>query len=339
MGGPIRDRDSGPQSFLNTTTLARMRILITGARGLIGQRVMRRLCAQGHEVYAMVSTARPLHQKPAPGVPALSVDLFDELATRTAVTRLGATHLIHLAWITNPHRYRDDPINHGWIGASLNLLESFAQGGGRHAFFAGSCAEYDWSQGGCLSAGTTPLHSHTLYGQCKASLSRLAPKTARLLGIDLAWGRIAFPFGPHEHPERLVSSLIQALLRQEPARCGPGAIARDFIYVDDLADMIVLIVQQSLTGEWDLGSGQPTTVAEMACHLQRLTQSVQPALLGALPARPDEPSALWSDARRIRAAGWKPRLGLEGGLRRCVALWRTRCTRSTPRNLAPPHHD
>jgi nucleoside-diphosphate-sugar epimerase len=285
-----------------------MRAFVTGASGFIGQAVVARLRAAGAEVHA-------------PGRD--EADLLQAEAAASWMARLQPSHLVHLAWTTMPGRYWDDPANHDWVLASLALLRAFAAAGGRHAFLAGSCAEYDW-QDGHLDEASTALRPATRYGRCKAALGQLAPDLASAIGVTLAWGRIHFPYGPGERPERLVPYLVSSALQGRVAATGPGDVARDFIHVADLADAIVQLAKAGHHGALDLCSGHSTPVAEIAAHIGRLTGREDLLRIGALPARPGEPRLLASTPRTLLRLGWAPKIDLASGLRQCVQAERQR---------------
>lgn len=294
-----------------------MRVLVTGAGGFIGQAVVARLLADGAEVHALGRRAGAAR----PGLQWHTGDLLDPAMPAPLLQRLRPTHLIHLAWTTTPGRYWDDPANHDWVTASLALLRDFAAAGGRHAVFAGSCAEYDW-QHGALDEARTALRPHSRYGRCKAALGLLAGDLAEALGIGLAWGRIHFPYGPGEPAQRLVPSLTLRLLAGEPAPTGPAEVVRDFIYADDLADAIVLLAERGHHGALDLCSGTATEVGEIARRLAALIGRPELLRLGTLEARPGDPLRLSGTPATLRRLGWQPRVGLDEGLARCVEAWR-----------------
>ncbi|MDN3921587.1 NAD-dependent epimerase/dehydratase family protein [Roseateles violae] len=282
-----------------------MRVLVTGAGGFIGQHLLARLQADGVEVHgigrrSMVSTPATWH----------ALDLFDDDARRTLLQRLRPSHLIHLAWTTAHGRYWQDPANQAWVAMSLALLRDFADAGGRHAVYAGSCAEDDWSGSGAPPASR--------YGRCKAALRLLACDLAEQLELSLAWGRIYFPFGPGEQGERLVPSIARRLLDGQPAPTGPAGLERDFVYVEDLAAMLALLSRCEHAGSLDLCSGEPTRIGDLAGALADLLGRRELLRLGELPGRPGDPQRLLGDAAGLRALGWDGGLGLAEGLRRSV---------------------
>ena len=194
-----------------------------------------RLVARGYEVHA-VSRGDPLA---ATGqVTWHRTDLLDSGATNKLASQVAATHLMHLAWITEPGVYWESPKNDDWLSASFSLLESFAEHGGLRAVLAGTCAEYDWSDGHCVE-DKTPLRGKSLYAQSKLAFRDAAFAVAKSADLSVAWARLFLSFGPHERPERLVPAVIRALLAGERARCVDGSLERDFMYVVDVADAMI----------------------------------------------------------------------------------------------------
>jgi nucleoside-diphosphate-sugar epimerase len=191
---------------------------------------------------------------------------------------------------------------------------------------AGSCAEYDWSAGLCSEA-STPLIPATLYGATKLALGKVLDAFGRETGISAVWARIFFTFGPREHPNRLVASVIRSILAGEPAACSDGRQVRDFLYVDDVADALVTLLVGQLTGAVNVGSGQPLSVADLARRVGDLMARPDLIKLGARPTAIEEPPLVVADVHRLRGAGWAPRHNLDAALGETIAWWREQCAR------------
>ncbi|MER2248750.1 NAD(P)-dependent oxidoreductase [Methylorubrum podarium] len=115
------------------------RVLVTGGAGFVGRHAIPALIARGFEVHAIGRT-------PPAGAHAFhTADLLDPAQRRAAVQATGASHLLHLAWVTTPGRYWQAPDNLDWTAASLDLVRTFREAGGGRAVVAGTCAEYDWT--------------------------------------------------------------------------------------------------------------------------------------------------------------------------------------------------
>ena len=299
------------------------RVFVTGASGCIGRHVLPRLVAQGWEVCAVSS--RPVPDEP--GVTWRQADLVGSNAAAEAIADFRPTHLLHLAWYIAPGRWAFSAENFAWVEASMRLLRAFAGSGGRRVVTAGSCLEYDWTFGYCAE-DRTPCRPHTTYGVCKHALQLLATEFAARHELSSAWGRIFFLYGPHEHPDRLVSSTIRSLLVRQPARCSHGMQVRDYLYVQDVADAFVALLESETTGPVNIASGRPITLREIGLRIADLMNGRDLLQLGAIPAAATDMPLVVADMSqaRTRIPGWEPRVSLDQGLAESIRWWREQAT-------------
>jgi nucleoside-diphosphate-sugar epimerase len=301
------------------------RILLTGATGFIGRQCLPLLSASGYQVHA-ASIDAPQQDF---GAHWHQVDLLDAEQVADLVAQVQPTHLLHFAWYAVPGKYWSSLENIRWVQASLHLLQAFTRHGGQRIVMAGSCAEYDWNYGYC-SERVTPLAPATLYGTCKNALQTMLHAFACQTGLSAAWGRIFFLYGPHEHPDRLVASVIRALLRGEFARCSHGNQIRDFLHVQDVAAAFVALLESDVTGPVNIASGQPVSIREVVDQIAAHFGRRDLVHLGAVPTPADEPPFLVADIRRLREqAGWQPKFNLESGLEQTIQWWGQRYPDST----------
>ncbi len=248
-------------------------------------------------------------------------DLLDTEQMSELLATVRPSHLLHFAWYAAPGKYWTSPENLRWVQASLGLLQAFAANGGQRVVMAGSCAEYDWRYGFC-SEQVTPLAPATLYGTCKHALQTMVSAYAAQAGLSAAWGRIFFLYGPHEHPARLVASVIRSLLRGEPARCSHGNQVRDFLHVSDVADAFVTLLNSDVAGPVNVASGQPISIRDLVYRIAAKLDRADLIQLGALPTAADDPPLLMADVRRLRdEVGWLPSYDLETGLEQAIDWW------------------
>ncbi len=298
------------------------RVLLTGATGFLGAQAIAPLRDRGYEVHAVSSRAT----LPADidGVVWHAADLLAEGSAVDLVRRVEPTDLLHLAWYAQPGKFWTSPENARWLAASQVLLRSFAEAGGRRAVVAGTCAEYDWSGDGPRREDATPVNPATPYGQAKAALYAAAAAAYAGPGTpSLAWGRIFFLYGPREHPQRLVSSVIAALLNGRPAACSHGRQVRDFLHSADVAAAFAALLDSHVDGPVNVASGDPVTIAELVGLIGRTCGRPELIELGALAARPDDPPVLVADVRLLRdEVGFTPSRTLVEGVSSTVEWWR-----------------
>jgi nucleoside-diphosphate-sugar epimerase len=294
------------------------RVLLTGAGGFIGSHCIEPLVARGYEVHAVSRVPRTGDVR---GATWHVADLLAPGAAAALVDAVKPTHLLHLAWYVVPGKLITAPENFDWVTASLQLVRRFAEAGGQRAAVCGSGYEYDWNHGYCTE-GLTPCVPDTVYGACKHALHEMLRTSAAQQKLSLAWPRVFFLYGPAEHPQRLVSSVIRSLLAGEPAKASHGRQIRDYLHVQDVADGLVAVLDADVQGPINVSSGQATTLREIVLTIGRLTGHPELIQLGALPARANDVPLVVGANARATAMGWSPRHDLESGLRHTIEWWR-----------------
>lgn len=297
------------------------RVMVTGARGFVGSHIVPILTAHGHEVIAVV---RAHHMgEPLRGERLVSCDLLSENAVSELLATYQPTHLIHLAWNTDPGRFWNDPVNVDWLAASLRLFRVFAHCGGRRFIGAGTCAEYDWSHS-VLSETETPIRPCTLYGAAKAALGATLAKAASIEGLGFAWGRVFFLYGPGEKRGRLISDLFAALIEDRPALVSLGRQERDLMHVSDAAAALVALLESDVTGPVNIATGHCRPLAEFITAAAEIVGRPDLIRFGALPTPPSEPPRLAATTARLRDdVAFTPRFDLLSGIEDTYRWWRT----------------
>lgn len=297
------------------------KIIVTGATGFIGRHCLPLLINKSFEVHAVTFRTPSIN---IPDVHWHQTDLLNGEEVQHLVSQVRPTHLLHLAWYVEKDKYWESTLNLRWIQASLELVQSFAKFGGQRLIIAGTCAEYDLRFGFC-SEQITPLHPTSLYGVCKQALNLVLNKFAGQQGIDLVWGRVFFLFGPYEHPDRLVASVVRSLLLNQPAQCSHGNQIRDYLFVKDVASAFVALVESDVIGEVNIGSGHPLTIKDLVLKIAEQLNKMELIQLGVIPVSSDEPHLIVANVNRLKSAtNWTPEYQLHTGLLETINWWDTR---------------
>jgi nucleoside-diphosphate-sugar epimerase len=303
------------------------RVLVTGAGGFIGRWSVAPLLAKGYEVHAVLSggASRTIPAE-LHGATVQVADLLREPEADALLERVVPTHLLHFAWIATPGMYWQSAENFRWLAASQHLLRRFRALGGVRAVMAGSCVEYDWSKGGVCEERSSPLADAaglSPYATAKIALQKSLAEFAGEEQLSAAWGRIFFQYGPFEHPDRLVPSVIRHLLMNQEALCTHGRQIRSFLHVADVGAAFAGVLDSEIQGPVNIGSDDRIALADLIERIARQIGRPDLIRLGARIPPTEEPPLLVPDIHRLRdEVPWQPRFTLAAGLTDTIAWWR-----------------
>ena len=231
----------------------------------------------------------------------------------------GVDAVVHLACETTPGvSARRPTLEIGNLSLGLKLAEALLDRPGVRLVFLSSGGTVYGDQASSPIAETAPLAPVSFHGAGKAALE-LFFDIFRREGRPVINVRPANAYGPQQ-PLRTGFGFIRSLLEhartgEELVIWGDGESVRDFVYVDDVANAIFLLLQSGQSGNFNVGSGEGHSLNRVL-HLAR-------ALTGrAIPVRYEPQRS--GDVRRVvlditaleGACEWKPKVDLEGGLSR-----------------------
>jgi nucleoside-diphosphate-sugar epimerase len=276
---------------------------------------MEALVRSGFHVHAVSRSQRG----EADGITWHNLDLHARGAAEGLIATLRPSHLLHLAWVTAPDRYRYAAENLDWLEASLALVKAFGEHGGQRFVGVGSSAEYDVETGLCME-DATPIRPASLYGKCKAAVWMAIQAYAQRYGFSAAWARVFLPYGPGDEPRRLIPSLLTALSAGKPINVTDGRQVRDFVFAPDVADLLVrLLATSDANGAYNVGTGRGVAVREVIQWVADHLNAVELVKFGRQARRDDEPATLVADMAKVeRTLGWHAPTSIERGLERML---------------------
>ncbi|MFN7050542.1 MAG: NAD-dependent epimerase/dehydratase family protein, partial [Gemmobacter sp.] len=266
-------------------------VILTGATGFVGRAVLAQLVAQGIPVHAISRKDGPAQE----GVTWHRADLLTPEG-RAAVAGL-APRLIHCAWEVEHGAFWASPANALWQAASVDLARRFRATGGQRLLALGTCAEYDATAPGPWDENR-PIAPATPYGQAKAALHG---QLADLCGGRLIWARLFHLYGPGEDRRRLIPFLIDRLRSGQPAEVRAAGLVRDYASTAHVARCLVALLQAGAPGAFDIGSGTPRPLGDLARVIALAVGATSGLRLGNTPG-PNDPAVMAPDLRKLWAA-------------------------------------
>ena len=307
-----------------------MRILVTGGAGYIGSHTTALLRARGD--FVVVLDSLELGYRQAIGdTPLVVGNTRDGALVKQVIGDHKLEAIIHFAAykaagesMTNPEKYFDNNVQ-----GSLQLMEAACQAGVRQFVFSSTAAVYGTPK-------TLPVRESDAlgpenpYGESKLIVERMLKWFGTCHGLRSVILRYfnaagAAPDGENGEDPRYVQNLIPVVMKVATGRAPrlrvfgtdystpDGTGIRDYIHVLDLAEAharaLDFLGQHNRSDVFNLGTGKGASVFEVLRESRRAS-GVDIAAENTA-RRPGDPSAVWADNRKARAAlGWQPRYGL-----------------------------
>jgi GDP-L-fucose synthase len=294
------------------------RIHVAGHRGMVGAALTRRLRAKGYGNLILRTRGE--------------LDLTDQAAVERfmAAERPGYVFLAaaKVGGIAANNAARGEFLYEN-LAIELNVIHAARRAGVQGLMFLGSSCVYprdcpqpireDYLLTGPFEHTNEPYAVAKVAGVklCEAYNAQYGTRYVSVMPTNL--------YGPHDNFDPETSHVLPALLRKAHlakhagrrtlAVWGSGAPRREFLHVDDLAEACVLLMERGRgEGLYNIGSGTDVTVKELAGIIQRVVGLE--ARLEFDASRPDGTPRKLLDVSRMNALGWRPRYGLEEGIRR-----------------------
>jgi dTDP-glucose 4,6-dehydratase len=176
---------------------------------------------------------------------------------------------------------------------------------------------------GASSLESDPLRPSSPYSASKASADMLCMAYKRTYGLDVRITRSSNNFGPRQHPEKLIPTLILRALQDQPLPLyGDGQQVRDWLFVEDHCEGLWMAFLNGKPGSvYNLGGGNERTNLEVARMVLKELGKPE-SLLSFVKDRPGHDRRYSIDCTRMRQLGWQPRHAFEASLAETVRWYR-----------------
>jgi len=212
-------------------------VLVTGAAGLVGNVVRRKLEQQGRAVVAVDRTDRS-----AEGQPIIPCDVTDIHRLHAVVADHDIDAIIHCGAYSGPMVARDNPYSMVQVNivGTANMLELARVHKMRRMVFCSSTSAYGNTPEGLVPEDVA-LYPTSVYGGSKAASEQLVWTYFRQFGVDALAMRLSWVYGPGRTTDCIIRTLIEDALAKRPTRVPFGAdFHRQFIHVEDAANALIL---------------------------------------------------------------------------------------------------
>lgn len=322
-----------------------MKILVTGGAGFIGSAVVRLAIKRG---YSIVNVDALTYAACLDNVATFSknCDYFFEHADirdRNALDGIFEKHqpnaVMHLAAESHVDRSIDGPAAfiETNINGTFNMLEAalnYWRANGKPKTFRFHHISTDEVFGSLPNDSSvqfteeTPYDPRSPYSATKASSDHLVRAWYETYGLPVVLTNCSNNYGPYHFPEKLVPVIILNALAGKPLPIyGSGGNIRDWLYVEDHADALLLVLAKGMIGRsYNIGGENERTNFELVKTLCEILDRLKPRATGSYEElitfvldRPGHDARYAIDPSRIRnELGWRPSVTVEEGLEKTV---------------------
>lgn len=311
------------------------RVLVTGGSGFIGSHLVQRLLQDGAEVGVTVRYGNVVKSERLRGVwPSIHV-IEADLRNRGALRQVAdfapkvVFHLAAYNHVGESFTQVEECFDVNAKGTA-NLLDTC--GAGLDKFVYVSTSEVYGLQDSepfTESMCPQPISPYAITKYAGELYCRMKQRMAGICPITVV--RPFNAFGPYQSSKAIIPELILNCLRGKPIRSTPGEQTREFNFVGNLVDGMVLAAEsaKATDGPINLAAGEEIAIASLIRQIAALTGSHSPLEIGALPYRPTEIWRMSGDNRRAKELlNWSPRISLEKGLTTTIDWYRTELDRN-----------
>jgi len=280
-----------------------VRVFISGASGFLGRNLAQGFAQKGFAVTGLTRFAAKISLMTEQ--PKICWHTVEEIPS--LIQSLVPAIFVHAATCYGRQGESNDEVsraNFEWPKSLLSLLQE------SHCLF--------------VNIDTSLPATVNSYADAKRRFSDYAREFAAAGGVRVLNCRLESVYGPGDDVSKFQMLLLKALLRNEPVvPLTEGMQTRDYIYIQDAVNAILLLVQHRLSMGCsyltaDVGTGIPTRIRDFAWAMKRIIGSSSYLDFGAIPYRKNELMHTKADIFTLKSLGWTPETELEEGLRLLV---------------------
>lgn len=297
-------------------------VVLAGCTGEIGNALVNLLLGLGIEAYALCrpNSWRLRFLPESPFLHVVECDLF-RLGEAARVIQKPCGAFFHLGWHASYGAERNDPYGQVRnIQAALDAVGLAVALGCGVFVGAGSQAQYGDTEE--TLTPDTPMRPTTAYGAAKLCAEQMTRRMCRDAGLRHVWGRVLSVYGPCDGPYTLVTSLMRAYLRGDPAfdltQCGQEW---DFLYAADAARAFLAMADRGADGNaYCVASGIARPLREYMADIRTVLGGQTDLRIGAKPYPPGQRMRLCGDISALTGdTGFVPTTDFADGI---AETWR-----------------
>lgn len=287
-----------------------MKILITGGTGYLGGKIASSLADQGHKIAFLVRNSSNLSRLPILRTNSEIGKYSSDAEIREFVEKIEPQVIMHAACCYGRSNESCQEIINSNIGLGVSLLDSLTKLNNAVSF-----VNITTSLPAEINFYALTKNEFTNFGKwfCENSQNKL-----NFLNIVCEHF-----YGEGEQDEKFIPSIIKKCLdNAEYIELTLGEQKRDFIYIDDLVNGLLLILsnldQFTQFQSLEIGSGKPLKIRDVVEKIHILTNSKSILRFGAIPYRLNEIMESKVNLTQLKTLGWSPKIDFDTGIQKIL---------------------
>jgi UDP-glucose 4-epimerase len=298
------------------------RILITGSSGFIGTNLLISLKSQNYDI-AVIDRS---HNTKFENVTNYIGDICDYSFVEKTILDFQPNKVFHLAGYKNRSSNIEEvslslKVN---LMGTLNLYQALTKVSTLESIITlGTTDEYGIHNSSFIESSIeNPISPYGFGKLCGTQLAQFFNRSFNLPVIIL---RPTIAYGPYQANDMFIPSLISTLISNSDFKMTEGKQLRDFIYISDLVDAMLLISEsQNYNGEiFNIGSGDSLKLREVASTIAKDLNKEHFLKIGSIPYRSNEVMKYMTSIDKVKNKfGWKPKIDFKKGIELTVKHYR-----------------
>ncbi|MFY9268644.1 MAG: NAD-dependent epimerase/dehydratase family protein [Candidatus Manganitrophaceae bacterium] len=303
-----------------------MKVLVTGGAGFIGSHLVDRLIQEGHQVVVVDNLSTGKKQNLNKEAKFYKMDILSNRLERIFQKEKPEVISHHAAQMDVRRSVADPAFDAETnILGLLNILECAMKQGTRRVIFASSGGAAYGEQEVFPAPESHPTRPLSPYGVSKLSSEHYLYYYQKVCGLEYTALRYSNVYGPRQDPfgeAGVVAIFTQKMLRgEQPIINGNGMQTRDYVYVEDVVEANMAVLNNKVNDVFNVGTGLETSVNQLFRYLLEATGSDVKEIHG--PEKKGEQVRSCLDFRKIhKMLDWEPRVPLHEGLIKTVAFFK-----------------
>ena len=297
-----------------------MRLTITGATGLIGRELTKKVLNLGYSIDTISKNGGSIN-----GLTVSALDLIDPISVSEYFKNKETDVVIHLA-CKIPTSFNDNTVADSFIPnvqIIKNMLEAAVSLKASKFIFGSSISVY--TMGSSVYSEKDRIHPYNYYSTSKYVGELLCEQFCNSRRLQNTCLRISSPYSTYYRYLTVIHRFVKAAVENKNIELwGSGKRSQDFVFIDDVVDAILLATEKDTNGVFNIASGETISMLQLAKKVLKVAEPTNSRIVFINKHDPQEDRVPYFDISLAKEKlGYEPRYSIDRGLKTLVSYYRS----------------